>query len=161
MEMLLFNIGGDTYGVELSDVDEVLHMPTLRPIPSAPSFLAGVLNLRGELVPVIDLVERLGQMRVPPPPPISSREQAQSPYPKGTRLLLTESGDGFRYAVIMDGWKGIHSFEEESYREGVLTRDGKLPWINGINLGESGMVQRILLRSLLRDEERALLQNQV
>ncbi|HIJ26148.1 MAG TPA: hypothetical protein HPP79_10775, partial [Gammaproteobacteria bacterium] len=76
MEMLLFNIGGDTYGVELSDVDEVLHMPTLRPIPSAPSFLAGVLNLRGELVPVIDLVERLGQMRVTPPPPISSREQA-------------------------------------------------------------------------------------
>lgn len=160
MEMLLFEIAGDTYGVQLNDVDEVLHMPALRSIPSAPPFLAGVLNLRGDLVPVIDVLERLGQFRAEPPPPLSAAESPQTPYPKGTRLLMTTDESGFRYAVIMDGWQGIRQFDEESYRDGVLTSDGKSPWINGLNVGEEGMIQRVLIRQLLHDEERRLLQQQ-
>ena len=152
MEMLLFKIGGDTYGVKLVDVDEVLHMPTLRSIPSAPLFLAGVLNLRGALIPVIDMLERLG-------PPLGLQESPQSPYPAGTRLLLTADGD-FRFAVIMDGWQGIRELDEQSYREGILTELGKSPFINGINIGDEGMIQRVLLRKLLHDEERSLLLNQ-
>ncbi|MBT3309480.1 MAG: hypothetical protein HN382_08175 [Gammaproteobacteria bacterium] len=157
--MLLFKIGGDTYGVKLVDVDEVLHMPTLRSIPSAPLFLAGVLNLRGALIPVIDMLERLGQHRMQAPPPLGLQESPQSPYPAGTRLLLTADGD-FRFAVIMDGWQGIRELDEQSYREGILTELGKSPFINGINIGDEGMIQRVLLRKLLHDEERSLLLNQ-
>ena len=161
MELLLFNIAGERYAVDLSEVDEVLHMSTLRAIPSAPPFLAGVLNLRGELVPVVDVVERLGQFRAAAPPRISADEAPQSPYPRGTRLLLTRDETGFRYAVIMDGWQGIRELEQESYREGVLGSEGKPPWINGLNIEEGGMVQRILIRQLLYAEERKLLLQEV
>lgn len=159
MEMLLFKIGGDSYGVKLADVDEVLHMPTLRTIPSAPMFLAGVMNLRGILIPVIDILERLGLHRAAPPPQLSAVESPQTAYPQGTRLLLTSNGD-FRFAVIMDGWQGIREFDDQSYRDGILTEQGKSPFINGMNIGDEGMIQRVLLKQLLHDEERALLLDQ-
>ena len=159
MEMLLFKLAGDTYGVQLSDVDEVLHLPTLRSIPSSPPFLSGILNLRGELVPVIDIMERLGHFRDVPPPPLSATEDQQTAYPKGTRLLMTSS-EGFRFGVIMDGWQGIREFDDESYRDSILASEGKSPWVNGVNIGDEGMIQRILLRKLLHQEERVLLQSQ-
>ncbi|MBT3197181.1 MAG: chemotaxis protein CheW [Gammaproteobacteria bacterium] len=160
MEMLLFDIAGERYGVDLMDVDEVLHMSTLRTIPSAPGFLAGVLNLRGALVPVVDIQERLGHFRPSPPPQISATEAVQSSYPKGTRLLLT-GRETFRYGVVMDGWQGIRQFDEQSYRDGILTTESKSPFINGMNLADEGMIQRILLRRLLQDVELEMLQTEV
>lgn len=160
MEMLLFKIDNDSYGVELDDVEEVLHMPLLRHIPSAPAFITGALNLRGELLPVIDITERLGSHRPAPPPPLGSEEEQLSPYPLGTRLLVTreEREDSpLRFGVIMDGWQGISRFDPDSYRHGILNTDCKAPWINGINLGEGRMIQRIMIKNLLYEEERQLI----
>lgn len=55
VEVLLFDCAGATYLARLDAIDEVL-MPALpRPIPGSPAALLGVLNLRGDMLPVIDL----------------------------------------------------------------------------------------------------------
>ncbi len=159
MELLLFDIGGEPYGVALDEVDEVLHLPALRAIPTAPPFLAGVFNLRGALIPVIDIQERLGRLRTAPPPPLSASEPVLSPYPRGTRLLLV-TVEGMRYGVIMDRWQGIRDLEEGSHREGVLKGEAKSSFIYGLQLLQEGMVQRVVLRQLLRSDELALLRTQ-
>ena len=161
MEMLLFDIDGDSYGVDLTDVEEVLHMPTLRTIPSAPPFLAGVLNFRGQLIPVIDMLERLGIPRPPAPPQLNEDDDVESQYQVGTRLLLTSNSEA-RYAVIMDGWRGIREFADDSYRSGVITDNAKAPFINGLNLTDGKMLQRILLHKILYPEElQSLQQDQI
>lgn len=163
MEILLFKLGDDSYGVSLDDVDEVLHLPALRHIAAAPPFLAGVLNLRGELLPVIDMMERLQLQRDVAPPPMSSADDTETIYPRGTRLLVTSddlngtADTALRYAVIMDSWRGIREFDDTAYRESILTDESKAPFINGLNLEEQGMSQQILLRHLLYDDEKAVL----
>lgn len=57
---LTFNLNDSIYGVEALAVQEVFFLPELTPIPEAPSDIIGVVNLRGEILPVMDLDLRLG-----------------------------------------------------------------------------------------------------
>lgn len=65
LQLCVFKVGRQPYAVDLMRVEEVLHSPEVSPIPSAPSFTAGVLRLRGSIVPVIDLRELLS-IKSPP-----------------------------------------------------------------------------------------------
>jgi purine-binding chemotaxis protein CheW len=57
---LRFLLRGKLYALDLRDVTEVLEYQTLTVVPMTPPFIRGVLNLRGRVVPVIDLVARFG-----------------------------------------------------------------------------------------------------
>lgn len=57
---LEFNLGGESYAVELLKVKEVLTPPSMTPIPKAPSYVCGLMNLRGLVLTVIDLRKKLG-----------------------------------------------------------------------------------------------------
>jgi purine-binding chemotaxis protein CheW len=62
---LVFELGQTLYGLPATTVRELLFLPELTPIPEAPAEVVGVLNLRGEILPVMDLYQRLGKRRVP------------------------------------------------------------------------------------------------
>lgn len=163
MEMLLFRVAGEIYGVDLADVDEVLHMPTLQKLSTAPSFIAGILNLRGKLVPIVDMMERLGNVRPPVVAPLNASGPSLTPYPQGTRILLIRRREGGlkqNFGVIMDAMQGFRIYDEDSYRASVLGAKARLPYINGYNVDEDGLVQRILVRDLLHSNELSLLQKQ-
>ncbi|MET0530427.1 MAG: chemotaxis protein CheW [Microvirga sp.] len=54
-QFIVFQLGGEEYGLPIGAVDEVVRVPdTLTRLPKAPSFIDGVMNLRGRVVPVID-----------------------------------------------------------------------------------------------------------
>jgi purine-binding chemotaxis protein CheW len=60
-QYLTFRIGHENYGLELSQTREIIEYSGITEVPLMPSFLRGVINLRGEVVPVIDLAVRLGR----------------------------------------------------------------------------------------------------
>jgi purine-binding chemotaxis protein CheW len=60
-QYLTFNIGHENYGLELSQTREIIEYSGITEVPLMPNFLRGVINLRGEVVPVIDLAVRLGR----------------------------------------------------------------------------------------------------
>jgi purine-binding chemotaxis protein CheW len=55
LEVLVFSLAGETYGVEISHVREVCQLRDLTTVPCTPAFVAGVMNLRGRIVAAIDL----------------------------------------------------------------------------------------------------------
>ena len=57
---LEFFLGNESYAVELLKVKEVLTPPEMTPIPKAPSYVCGLMNLRGLVLTVIDLRKKLG-----------------------------------------------------------------------------------------------------
>ena len=66
MLFLLFQIGKDRYGLEASQVVEVVPLVALKKIPPAPPGVAGILNYHGVLVPVLDLSEMaMGKLSAP------------------------------------------------------------------------------------------------
>ena len=57
-QFLTFELAGEAYGVEILKVQEIRGWEAVRVIPNTPAFVKGVLNLRGSVIPIIDLRER-------------------------------------------------------------------------------------------------------
>jgi len=61
---LTFYLGETVYGLELFRVVDILTIPPITPVPGIPSYIKGVTNLRGKIVPVIDVRTKFNQMEV-------------------------------------------------------------------------------------------------
>jgi len=62
LQWVSFKLAGETYGVNVMQVQEVLRYTEIAPVPGAPSYVLGIINLRGNVVTVIDTRERFGLM---------------------------------------------------------------------------------------------------
>ncbi|MDR3511549.1 MAG: chemotaxis protein CheW [Caulobacteraceae bacterium] len=60
LELISFEIGGQTFCIDISDVREIRGWTQSTPMPQAPSYIMGLINLRGVIMPVVDLRSRLG-----------------------------------------------------------------------------------------------------
>lgn len=58
--LLEFSCGHQRFGLKLADVERVIPVTALAPLPGAPRIVMGVINLHGEIVPVIDFQQRVG-----------------------------------------------------------------------------------------------------
>jgi purine-binding chemotaxis protein CheW len=59
-QLLTFFVAGDEYGVDILRVQEIRGWTAPMPIPNTPPYIKGVINIRGDIVPIADLRERLG-----------------------------------------------------------------------------------------------------
>ena len=57
---LTFMLANEGYGISIQKVKEINEMMAITPIPETPGYMKGIINLRGKIVPVIDLRERFG-----------------------------------------------------------------------------------------------------
>jgi purine-binding chemotaxis protein CheW len=60
LQIVGFRIGRETFGLPISLVHEIVRPPEITNVPHAPDYVEGVMNLRGRIVPVIDLRRRFG-----------------------------------------------------------------------------------------------------
>jgi purine-binding chemotaxis protein CheW len=65
IQLVVFKVDRSEYALPVSNVGEILRMVAISPVPEAPAWLPGVINLRGRVIPVIDLRTRLGLPAVP------------------------------------------------------------------------------------------------
>lgn len=61
-----FEVGGHTYAIDVSQVREIVRWQPVTPLPNAPEMIEGVVDLRGAMVPVVDLGRALGGTAVAP-----------------------------------------------------------------------------------------------
>jgi purine-binding chemotaxis protein CheW len=60
LQWVTFKLAGETYGINVMQVQEVLRYSEIAPVPGAPSYVLGIINLRGNVVTVIDTRHRFG-----------------------------------------------------------------------------------------------------
>jgi len=65
IQLACFRVGDQLYGLDILRIREIVRPQKLRPVPKAPSFVEGVMNLRGAVIPVVDLRRRF-ELEVPP-----------------------------------------------------------------------------------------------
>ena len=63
-QFLTFRLGGESFSIEVSQVKEILDRTEVTKVPQTPGYMLGVINLRGSVVPVIDLRQRFGMEAV-------------------------------------------------------------------------------------------------
>jgi purine-binding chemotaxis protein CheW len=87
VQLVSFRLGTEEYGVDISQVQEIIRLVEITHVPRAPHFMEGVINLRGQLIPIIDLRTRFGMPRIEPT--------------KSTRIVVTEIGHK-RVGIVVD-----------------------------------------------------------
>lgn len=123
----LFQRGGDVFGVEIDSVRTVIPAEVLTRVPRAPSTLAGVLNLRGDALPVVMLDSWLGQ--------------APQAYRRDRPILILRSADllvGLQVDRMMDVLD-LAGFDVAPHPE-----TAQRPWYNGRTTLPSGRLATIL-----------------
>ena len=63
IQLVSFKIGNEEFGVDINRVQEINRMMKLTEVPNSPDFVDGVINLRGRVIPVVDLRTRLNMVR--------------------------------------------------------------------------------------------------
>ena len=100
MELLLFKVGSpETYGINVFKVKEVIRLVDITQAPSQPSFVVGMASLRGELVPVIDLIAACGN-----PPPAQPPIMIITEFSQSRQAFLVESVE----TIIRIDWSDVH-----------------------------------------------------
>ncbi len=84
--LVTFRLGGERYALDIHRVREVVECGAITRVPRAPAALRGVINLRGSVVPVVDLAVKVGL----PPTPLARR----------TCVVVVELGDGEEAAAV-------------------------------------------------------------
>ncbi|MGE5440702.1 MAG: chemotaxis protein CheW [Bacteroidota bacterium] len=92
VQLVGFNLGKECYGVDIKRIKEINRMTEITRVPRAPEFIEGVINLRGSVIPVINLRKKV---KMPP------RE-----YDKDTRIIIVELG-GKTIGFIVDAVKEV------------------------------------------------------
>ena len=87
IQVVSFKLGSEEYGVDIGQVQEINRMVAVTHVPRAPEFMEGVINLRGQLIPIIDLRARFGMER--------------AEHSKSTRIVVTEIGTK-RIGMVVD-----------------------------------------------------------
>lgn len=59
-QLVVFDLAGEVYGVDINSVREIIRMQAVTHVPNAPDFVEGVINLRGRVIPIVDLRKRFG-----------------------------------------------------------------------------------------------------
>jgi purine-binding chemotaxis protein CheW len=59
-QVVVFDLAGESYGVDIGHVQEIIRPPAITVVPRAPEYVEGVINLRGRVIPVINLRTRFG-----------------------------------------------------------------------------------------------------
>jgi purine-binding chemotaxis protein CheW len=87
-QLVVFELAGESYGIDIAAVESIIKMQTITQLPQAPFYVKGVTNLRGNVLPVIDLRLRFGLE------PVESSRQ--------TRIIIVTMGS-IKVGVVVDG----------------------------------------------------------
>ncbi len=109
LEVLAFSLAGETYAVETCHVREVCQLRDLTPVPCTPSFVAGVMNLRGHILAVVDL---RGHFELP----VASLTELN-------RIIVLSDGES-EFGLLADSIEGACSIAAAELQEGLPTLSG-------------------------------------
>ncbi len=134
--VVVFQLGRELYAVGISDVREIVRMQPITPVPSAPGYVQGVVNLRGQVIPVLNLAARLGLPAQPVTP--------------ATRIMVVQAGQDIIGMIVDSVVKVAHIPAQDVERPEALAREGAgLAYVVGIARAEDRLITLIDLEQAL------------
>jgi purine-binding chemotaxis protein CheW len=139
LQWVTFKLEGETYGINVMQVQEVLRVSEITPVPGAPSYILGIINLRGNVVTVLDTRMRFGL-------PMYETDDA-------SRVVIVES-NGNVLGILVDSVAEVvylRSSEIESAPN--VGNDESSKYIQGVYSNEGNLLILVDVNKLLSNNE--------
>lgn len=100
-QLVVFRLGKEEYAIDISFAQEIIRIPEFNKLPNVPDFIEGIINLRGKIIPVLDLKKRF--------------EINHTEIGSDSRLLILEL-DGMKVGIIVDDVSEVMRVDDESFQ---------------------------------------------
>ncbi|MFC1592423.1 chemotaxis protein CheW [Candidatus Omnitrophota bacterium] len=139
-QLVVFKIGDEEFGVDIAQVREIVRLLGITYMPKAPLFIEGVVNLRGQIVAIIDLAKRLG---IP-----------SSPRGDTTRIIIIEIGEN-TVGMIVDSVSEVLRLSSEDMEDvpGLIETEVPEHYIRGVGKLTDRLLVLLDLENVLTHEE--------
>ncbi len=139
LQWVTFRLDGETYGINVMQVQEVLRYSEIAPVPGAPSYVLGIINLRGNVVTVIDTRHRFGL--------------AQGEVTDNTRIVIIET-DNHVIGIMVDSVaEVVYLNQSEIETAPNVGNEESAKFIQGVCHKNDELLILIDLNKLLTNEE--------
>ena len=143
-QLVTFHLGEELYGVNIMDVKEIVKLQNVRYIPNAPYYVEGIINLRGEIIPIIDLHKRFKIQA-------TVSESDENSIDGGFIILKIE---GSQIGIIIDKVERVVSVKAEDVKEPPQMLSGiGSEYIEGVIREENGYLIMLNIRKLFNAKE--------
>ncbi|MCR8921684.1 chemotaxis protein CheW [Dasania sp. GY-MA-18] len=139
LQWVTFRLDGETYGINVMQVQEVLRYTEIAPVPGAPAYVLGIINLRGNVVTVIDTRHRFG---------LTSSEITDQ-----TRIVIIES-ESHVVGILVDAVaEVVYLRESEIETAPNVGNEESAKFIQGVCNKNDQLLILVELDKLLTDQE--------
>jgi purine-binding chemotaxis protein CheW len=139
-QLVVFTLGQEAYGLRIDVVREIITLQQVTQVPHAPAFVEGVINLRGRVIPVIDLRRRLG---------LAEAERGRM-----TRIVVVE-GEGGTVGMVVDAVSEVLTVSGEQVEPPSPYVGVDVDCVRGIAKVDERLIILLDLAQLLTDERAA------
>ncbi len=138
-QWVTFSLDNESYGIDVMQVQEVLRMTEIAPVPGAPPYVLGIINLRGNVVTVIDTRQRFGL--------------GASGTDDSTRIVIIES-DKLVVGILVDSVAEVVEMRQSQIESAPnVGNEESSKYIQGVYSREDDLLILVDLNRLLSDDE--------
>lgn len=139
LQVVGFRIGNETYGVRIGSVREIVRVPEITSVPSAPETVEGVINLRGKIIPVMDLRKRFGHSEIKSD--------------KKNRILVVELDNKLIGLIVNSASEVLKISPAEIEAPGSVFADGESGYVTGVGKLRDRLIILLDISKLLHRPE--------
>ncbi len=139
LQVVGFRIGNETFGVRIGAVREIVRVPEITAVPSAPETIEGVINLRGKIIPVMDLRKRFGQSDIQPD--------------KKNRILVVELENKLVGLIVNAASEVLKISPSEIEPPGNVFAEGESSYVTGVGKLKGRLIILLDIAKLLHRPE--------
>ena len=139
VQYIVIKIGEEQYGIDIRYIDNIVRMQSITRVPHVQPYFAGVINIRGEVVPVMSLRLKMGL--------------EADVYENKTRIIIVKLENNAPIGLIVDEVKEVVTLDETSIDE--VIRDSKVDetYINGIGKNGDTLISLLDLNAVISDKD--------
>ncbi len=146
MQLVIFELANEEYGVEITDLQEIIKLQDITPIPNSPDFINGIIDLRGKIAVVMDLKKRFGLNGV----------KEESKEDKEKRILVADI-NGNIFGLIVDKVAEVKKTPLDSVKKTpeLVTNKIHAEYLKGVSVLEERLILLLDLTKVLAEKELA------
>ena len=140
-QIVICELKTECYGIDISKVFEIIRIQPITAVPAAPRHVDGVINLRGRIVPVVDLSVMFGMMPAAPT--------------KASRIVVAGSGES-RVGLIVDGVSQVLMVPDDAVDPTPAVAGGNSDYLRGIARVADSLIMLLDLDAIFGEDEMSL-----
>ncbi len=138
-QYIVVKIGSEQYGIDISYVDNIVRMQKITRVPKAQNYFPGIINLRGEVVPVMSIRTKMGL------------EPDQ--FTDASRIIILKIEQQGSLGIIIDEVKEVVTLGEDEIDKVASAKDEKSNFINGIGKHGEELISLFDINAIIDEKE--------